>query len=75
MYLDLFIALFKDICPFEDVYDFCAFVREHIGTKTDEKFDGGKSYLSKLIVNAVQTRKAECRLYNKMCALFAETII
>ena len=70
--LDRFIGLFKDICPVQDVYDFCAFVREYEGLEPDEKFDDSTSSLKRLITRLIKNAAnyhEKTGLYNRIVKL------
>ena len=54
--LDMFIGLFKDICPTENVNEFCSFLRANIGKGRKALFDESKNAFSKLVSKLIKEK-------------------
>ena len=72
-----FIGLLKDFFPNEDVYDFCAFLRENLYKNTGKIFDDSRSQFIKLLTRIIHEKviSENIQLYKDICKLLPNRII
>lgn len=75
--LNLFIPFLKDVCPREEIFDFCNFLRNNIYKDNGKIFDDSKSFLIRYLTSLIQNKafSEKTKLYQDIFKLLPQRFI